>query len=234
MSNIAIILAGGNGTRVGFNCPKQFIEVCGKPIIFYTVKHFQDHSQIDSIVLVCIDTYKSILNEIIIKEGFTKVVGVVSGGENFLKSVLSGVSALTSFAKGEDNILIHYGASPFVDAEIITDAIRVCTDKGNACPAMPLISLSAAYQYEDSTNRQLSREEVVCLNSPQAIKYANLLDILSRGKDLGLLEFVDPHITSLMLALGERIYYSLDKTSNIKITTIDDVKLFDTWCKNNN
>lgn len=229
MLNIAIILAGGSGTRLGSEIPKQFIEVCGRPIILHTINCFEKHPAIDSIVVVCKSDYYNNLESLLVENSLSKVEKIVPGGKTFLESVINGVEGLSSIAHADDNILIHYGASPFVDSDIIDDAIRVCNNNGNACPAMPLIPLSGGSDLPDSTNRKLLRDNVICFNSPQAIKYLALIELLKRGKEAKILESIDPHTTSLMLELGERIYFSMDKSTNIKITTKDDIRLFEAW-----
>ena len=85
--NIAIILAGGIGSRVGAETPKQFIEVLGKPIIAYTIEKFQNHREIDAIEVVCLDAYKEKCIELCSK--YTKVKWIVSGGKDFQHSVLN-------------------------------------------------------------------------------------------------------------------------------------------------
>ena len=229
--NIALILAGGVGSRVGANCPKQFIEVSNRPIIAYTIDKFEANDDIDMIVLVCVDGYISKLSKLVEKEKFLKVAKIVVGGETFQDSVINGIDCLSELAKDDDIVLIHYGASPFVDNEIISDAIRVCTEKGNASPAREMIPLSAHVDLSDSTAKELSRDKIICLNSPQALRYGYVCKLYKKAIEEDLIDDIDPHTTSLMLALGERIYYSLDKTTNIKITTKEDVELFRAWIK---
>lgn len=227
--NIALILAGGIGSRVGSVLPKQFIEVQGRPILAYTIDKFENHEEVDAILVVCIESYLEEMASLIKYEKFSKVIDVVCGGETFQYSVINGIEGLRAIANASDNILIHYGASPFVDNEIISDAIKVCNMYGNASPASKLIPLSAHSDLPHSTNRVLDRGDVVCLNAPQVLRFDYLCDLYERAKRDDVLSVVDPHTTSLMLAFGERIYYSLDKTTNIKITTMDDVRLFDAW-----
>lgn len=128
----AIILAGGVGSRVGADRPKQFIEVQGKPILAYTIERFQNHAEIDSIAVVCLPAYMDYMEELKEKYGFSKVWWIVKGGETFQASVLNGVTFLEGKIDDDDIVLTHFGASPFVEADIISDAIRVCKEKGNA------------------------------------------------------------------------------------------------------
>ena len=134
-----IILAGGVGNRLGAKIPKQFVEVCGKPIISYTMDCFQNHPQIDAIELVCVDGFQNILQQIVDKNNISKVIQIVKGGTEYERSIMNGVKGLSGIAKPNDVVMIHWAASPFVTEDIITDNIRICKEKGNA--------ISASYSY---------------------------------------------------------------------------------------
>ena len=94
MSNIAIILAGGVGSRVGADIPKQFIEILGKPIISYTIEAFQNNENIDGIEVVCHKDYIDYLKKIVIEYGFDKVKWITPGGNDFQHSVMNGIGNL--------------------------------------------------------------------------------------------------------------------------------------------
>ena len=130
--NIAIILAGGVGNRVGADIPKQFIEVLGKPILAYTIEIFQQHPEIDAIEVVCIDSYIKDIGVMKSQYNFSKLIWVTKGGENFQKSVLNGIKYLKNKISENDIVLVHFGVSPFISEDIISDVIRVCKEKGNA------------------------------------------------------------------------------------------------------
>ena len=132
--NYVIIIAGGVGSRLGAKVPKQFVEVLGKPIIAYTMEHFQNHPEIDGIELVCVDGYQDHLRGIADKYGITKVIKIVKGGSEYERSIMNGVAGLEGIAKPDDVVMIHWAASPFLREEIITDNIRVCKEKGRLCP----------------------------------------------------------------------------------------------------
>ena len=227
--NIAIILAGGVGSRVGANIPKQFIEVLGREVLAYTIECFEKHPQIDAIEVVCRDGFQERIHSIIERDGIKKVRWVVEGGETFQDSVINGLNGLREDVSDDDQILIHYGASPFVSEDIIDDAIRVCSEKGNASPAQKQVYLTAKLNEDSYTTEFIDRDEVMCLNSPQALKFGYACWLYDEGRRLGVLDKVDPHTTSLMLEMGEPIYFSKDRTSNIKITTKDDLQLFKGW-----
>lgn len=227
--NIAIILAGGVGSRVGADIPKQFIKVLGREVLSYTMERFDQHPEIDAIEVVCRRGYEAELAAIIQRDGIQKVKWVAEGGETFQDSVISGIENLKGKIGEDDQILIHYGASPFVSDDIISDAIRVCVEKGNASPAHSQVYLAAARNDGVSTTEFVDRDQVMCLNSPQAIRFGYACWLYEEGARRGLLETVEPHTTSLMLEMDEPIYFSKNSTSNIKITTKDDLRLFKGW-----
>lgn len=227
--NIAIILAGGLGTRIGAEVPKQFIDILGRPVLSYTIEAFQKHPEVDAIEVVCRKGFESRLEQICDEGGFDKVRWTAPGGSTFQESVMSGIRELDGKISDDDQILIHYGASPFVSAEIISDAIRVCGLHGNASPAHSQVYLAATLGDGSGTSEFLDRDKIMCLNSPQAIRFGYAKWIYEEGARRGLLETVEPHTTSLMFALGQRIWFSKGSTANIKITTRDDLRLFKGW-----
>ncbi len=225
--NIAVILAGGKGTRVGSEIPKQFIKVYGKPILVYTIEIFQQHSEIDAIEIVCIEQYMDYMKEIIKEYKLTKVKWVVQGGKDFQHSVLNGVANLKQECREEDTVLIHFGASPFVKDYIISDAIRVCAKRGNAISTTPFYLLSGIKEDNVKSTKWIDRDTVACMNSPHAFKYGVIKRIYEEAEERGIIEQVEPHTTTLMYMLEKPIYFSKGSQSNIKITTKEDIELFE-------
>lgn len=223
--NYVVIIAGGVGSRLGASVPKQFIEVLGKPVIAYTLDHFQNHPEIDAIELVCVDGFQDRLNDIIVRYGFTKVIKVVTGGSEYERSIMNGIKGLKSIAKPDDVVMIHWSASPFLTNDIISDNIRVCKEKGNA--------ISASYSYllygtndGDCSRRAINRDSFMTLSAPQSFLYRTIVDIYRQVEEKKLLEFIEPHTTAIMSELGIPIYFSKGSHSNIKITTKEDLDLF--------
>lgn len=224
--NIGIILAGGVGSRVGANRPKQFIMVEGKPVIAYTIEAYQEHSEIDAIEVVCHKDYKEYLKELVLQHKYNKVRWIAPGGKDFQESVMNGLNSLKKVVKDDDIVAIHYGASPFVSQEIITDNLRVCKEKGNATSACQSYLLTGSNDGKQ-TNNWLNRDNILLLNCPHSFKYGYIQDVYKRAKEQGLLEKIEPHTTSLLYALGDPIYVSKGNQTNIKITTKEDLDLFE-------
>ena len=232
--NIAVILAGGVGSRVGADRPKQFIEVLGKPILAYTIDVFQNHPEIDAIEVVCHKSWKDYLNAMIKQYSLNKVKWIADGGETFQKSVLNGINYLNDKISREDIVLVHFGASPFIKEDIITDCIRVCKEKGNAISTIDYFLLSGKKNINKSvedpnnyTDTYIDRDTVACMNSPHAFNYGFIKDLYDEAIDSGVINEVEPHTTTLMYKLGKRIYFAKGSQTNIKITKKEDLDLFE-------
>ena len=232
--NVAVILAGGVGNRLGADIPKQFIEVCGKPVLAYTIETFEKHPEIDTILVVCIKSYMDYMWEMKDKYNLSKVKWVAEGGDTFQASVLNGVKFLEDKIDREDIILVHFGVSPFVSDEIISDCIRVCGEKGNAISTTDYYVLSGkkvtTASVEDPSNysdEYIDRETIAMMNSPHGFKYCFISDFYKEAIETGMIDKVEPHTTTLMYAMGKRIYFSLGSQNNIKITKKEDLDLFE-------
>lgn len=137
MANIAIIIAGGVGKRMGQKIPKQFININDKPVLVYTLESFQRHPQIDAIELVCLDGWQNVAEAYAKQYGITKLKWIVTGGETGQESIRNGVFNLEGKAAKDDIILVHDGVRPLIDNEVISDVIVKCQQYGNAVTSMP-------------------------------------------------------------------------------------------------
>jgi 2-C-methyl-D-erythritol 4-phosphate cytidylyltransferase len=218
-------MAGGVGNRVGAGIPKQFVEVLGKPVIAYTLQRLPPCSEIDHIVLSCVDGYQAILQKIADDNGISKVLKIVTGGRDYEHSIINGVKGLEGVAKDEDVVMIHWAASPFVSDEILKDNIRVCREKGNAMSACNAFVLYGQNN-GDHADGILDRDTFKCLSAPQSFLYKNIVDFYRQVESQHLFDTVEAHTTSLMAALRWPIFFSKGDQTNIKITTKEDLLLF--------
>lgn len=222
----AIILAGGVGSRVGVGRPKQFVEVLDKPVLAYTIEIFEKHPEVDAIEVVCHKSWKDYLDDMIEKYGYKKVKWVADGGETFQDSVMSGVNNLRDKISGDNYVLIQYGAAPFTSEKIVTDVIRVMRDKGSSVTATPCYQLMGSMDGETS-NTWVDRDKYTQIACPYGFKYSYLLDVYKRAEEKGLIEVIEPHTTSLMYALGDKLNLAYGDQTNIKITTKEDLEMFE-------
>ena len=153
--NTVIILAGGNGTRVGAARPKQFIEVLGRPVLAYTCDIFQKNKNIDAIEIVCHHEWIDYCWDMVHKYGFSKVKWIVLGGETFPDSVMNGVKYLEKLLDSEtslnDNIFIQYGGAPFTSQKIVDAVVKMTVERGSAVTGTPCYQL-LSMRDSDSTS----------------------------------------------------------------------------------
>ncbi len=232
--NVAVILAGGIGRRLGANIPKQFIEVLGKPVLAYTIEAFESHPAIDAVLVVCVKNYLDYIWEIKNKYGFTKLKWVTEGGATFQKSVQNGIKYLEDKICWDDIVLVHFGASPFITGDIISDAIRVCKEKGNAISTTDYYLLSGKKKSTASvtdpdnySEEYIERETIAIMNTPHAFIYGFIAELYKEAVETGIIDTVEPHTTTLMYAMGKKIFFSYGTQNNIKITRSEDLDLFE-------
>lgn len=223
----AIILAGGVGSRVGAGRPKQFVEILGKPVLAYTVEIFQNNPNIDAIEIVCHKSWKDYLDEMISKFSLSKVLWIADGGDTFQESVMNGVNNLQNKIGDNDYVLIQYGAAPFTSDKIVNDVIRVMKEKGSAVTATPCFQLLGSNDENGTSKTWIDRDKCIQIACPYGFKFSYLKDIYKRAKEKGLIDKIEPHTTSLMYALGDVIYQAYGDQTNIKITTKEDLSLFE-------
>lgn len=224
--NYLLLMAGGIGNRVGAGIPKQFIEVLGKPVIAYTMRVFQDHPEIDGIELVCVKGYEDSLHKIAKDAGITKLIKIVEGGKDYEHSIMNGVKGFEGIAKPDDVIQIHWAASPFVSPEIISDNIRVCKEKGNAISACKAFVLYGKNN-GDHADEVIDRDTFMSLSAPHAFLYENIVELYRLAKEKKIFDYIEPHTTNIMAELKIPIYFSQGNQTNIKITTKEDLLLFE-------
>lgn len=196
-------------------------------VIVYTIEAFQKHEDIDAIEVVCVKSHIDYMKELVDTYGLSKVKWITEGGADFQGSVLNGINNLQDKCSEDDIVLVHFGASPFVEGDIIADAVRVCKIKGNAISTTPFYLLSGVKDDDEKTTKWIDRDTIACMNSPHAFRYGYIRDIYKRAVETGVIKEVEPHTTTLMYKMGETIYFSKGSQSNIKITTKEDLDLFE-------
>jgi 2-C-methyl-D-erythritol 4-phosphate cytidylyltransferase len=231
MSTIAILIAGGSGSRMGQDIPKQFINVYDKPVLLYTLEGFQKHPMIDAIEVVCLDGWHDILRAYAKQFGITKLQWIVSGGSTGQESIRNGVYHLEGIAKPDDIIIIHDGIRPLVDETVLTDVIRKAQQYGNAVTAMPYNEQIFVADDEISTVKYIPRETLRRVATPQGYRF-DLLDEKyheAYEKEIGI--YGSSYANTMMVELGVRLYFAAGSDKNIKLTTKDDLEMFKAYLK---
>lgn len=228
----AIILAGGVGSRVGAGRPKQFVEILGKPVLAYTIEIFENHPDVDAIEVVCHKSWKDyLIDDIIKKYNYKKIKWVTDGGATFQDSCMNGVNNLKDKIKEDDYVLVQYGAAPFTSEKIVSDVIRVMKEKGSAVTATPCYQLLGSNDSNGESKTWVDRDKYIQIACPYGFRYGYLIDIYKRAEENGFLQTIEPHTTSLMYALGEVVYQAYGDQTNIKITTKEDLDMFEGYIR---
>ena len=222
--NIALILAGGHGNRTAQDIPKQFMNVYEKPLIIYTLENFERHPEIDGILVVCLDGWHEVLKAYARQYGISKLKWVVDGGDDGQESTKKGVEALKDVCGTEDIILVHDAIRPFITPDVITDAITKCKQKGSGLSAVRCQETIVRTDDGKSGVEGIARQEIMRVQTPQAYKYGKARWAYEEADRRGIRGEV--YINTLMLYLGERVYFSKGTDKNVKITTIEDLEVF--------
>ncbi|MCR4668990.1 MAG: 2-C-methyl-D-erythritol 4-phosphate cytidylyltransferase [Clostridia bacterium] len=224
--NAALIIAGGSGKRMGHDIPKQFIKIEGKPIIIYTLEAFEQHPGIDAIEVVCLDGWQEILLAYAEKFGISKLKWLVTGGSFAQESIKNGVFGLRDKLSDDDIVIVHDGIRPMVDDDVLTDVIVKCGQYGNAVTSLPYNEQIFVKQDEETTRKYIPRDTLRRVQTPQAYRYGLLYDSYKRAfeEKIGISE--SSYTNTMMVDLGETLYFAAGSDKNIKLTTQDDLELF--------
>lgn len=223
---IAIILAGGSGTRMGATAPKQFLRVNGKPIIAYTLEAFATHEEVDGIVVVCRKDRIAELNEIIAEFGIRGVKKIAPEGASRQQSSFIGLNAAKEVGAADDSVvLIHDAVRPLVSHRIITECIKTAGEYGAANTVIPATDtiIKSGGEFADEV---LNRNELFHVQTPQAFRFGLIYgaheDFL---KDGGVSDATDD--CQMIMKTGGRVALVTGEKSNFKITTPEDLLLFE-------
>ena len=222
--NHALIFAGGTGRRMNTaDKPKQFLELHGKPIIIYTIEHFEKHPKIDNILVVCLKNYIDELWWLLDKYAIKKVSKIVPGGDGGDISIYNGLQALESMCKDDDIVLIHDGVRPLINSRLINDNIDSVEKYGNSISIEPVIESIVHVSSKDKSVSIPPRSEMFSVKAPQAFRYSDIWDLYKRAYKDGIRTVDSAHLCSIY---GVEMHFVKSTPSNIKITMPQDYYLF--------
>lgn len=220
----ALIFAGGAGRRMNSRSkPKQFLEMHGKPIIIYTLEHFEYCEAVQSIVIVCIEGWIRELEGLLKRYGITKVRKIVPGGETGHDSIYLGLEAMRSFSEDDDIVLIHDGVRPLINQELIVENIEAVKKYGSAItcePARESIVVSA--DGENIIDVPL-RAQMYTAKAPQSFLYSEILHLYRESNRDGRKSIDPSHLCSLY---HKPMHLVPSTKNNIKITEPADFYIY--------
>lgn len=235
MSNIAIIIAGGVGKRMGQSIPKQFININDKPVLVYTLESFQKHPQIDAIELVCLDGWRNVARAYAEQYGISKLKWIVTGGESGQESIRNGVYNLEGKVADDDVILIHDGVRPLLNSEVISDVIVKCQKYGNAVTSMPYNEQIFVIDPDDetTTEKYIPRETLRRVSTPQAYNFALLDEKYHEAFEKKVGIYGSSYTNTMMVDLGVKLHFAAGSDMNIKLTTPENLDFFKAYLNTN-
>ena len=229
---VAIIIAGGVGSRMGKDIPKQFIEVRNKPVLAYTLESFEKHPLIDAIEVVCIEGWEDDVWKYKEKYGISKLRWMVKGGNSGQESIKNGVYNLEGKCDDDDIIIIHDGIRPLVDSTVVDDIIAKCKVYGNGVTSMPYNEQIFLVDDEISTIKYIPRETLRRVATPQAYKFKLLDEKYHEAFEKKIGIYGSSYTNTMMVELGERLYFAKGSDRNIKLTTPGDLEIFEAMLDN--
>lgn len=223
--NVVIITAGGKGTRMHQEVPKQFMPIKNKPLIIYTLEAFQNHPNIDAILVSCLQGWEQIMEAYIKQYNITKVKWIINGADSSQASIYLAIQELKKYCSLDDTILIHDGNRPLISQDIISDSIVTCNQHGGAIAAIPCIEVVVKTTDHLTSNEFFDRNDLRRTQTPHAYPLGKLLWAHEEAVKNGIQNTVAT--CDLMLRLGETIHFSIGSEKNMKITTPVDIEIFE-------
>ena len=222
---IALLTAAGVGSRMGLDIPKQFYHVENKPLIIYTLEAFEKHPSIDEIVCVTLPNWMDVLKAYAAQYKITKLRHIIPGGATGQESIYNGLKEIRKNLNEDDaTVMIHDGNRCLVSSEIISNSLAVYKQHGSAVTAIPCVE--AVFLSEDglSSDVTIPREQLYRTQTPHTYNLSKLLWAHEEAEKRGIRNTAAS--CTLMQMLGETVYFSRGSEKNMKITTAEDLDLF--------
>lgn len=224
--NIALVLSGGTGSRLGAAIPKQYLSVCGEMILTTTLRRIYSHPQIHAVQIAAGSDWQ---NEICIEKETLpferkKFRGFSLPGETRQLSILNGLRDISAYAEEEDIVLIHDAARPLVSPQLISDCVKEVQGHDGVMPALPMSDTVYLSRDGKQVTELLKREQVVAGQAPEAFrlgKYLKANEALLPERIYSIKGSTEPAILA-----GMDIAIIPGDPGNFKITTKEDLKRY--------
>ena len=228
---VSLIIAGGVGSRMGADIPKQFVQVNGKPVLLYTLEAFERHPMVDAIEVVCIDGWQDAVWAYARQYGIQKLKWMVTGGATGQESIRNGVFALEDKCAPDDVVVIHDGIRPLVEPAVLDDVIGKARQYGNGVTSMPYNEQIFLIDQDDptTTSKYIPRETLRRVATPQAYRF-DLLDGAYHEafeKKIGI--YGSSYTNTMMVELGHKLHFAAGSDKNLKLTTPGDLEIFQAY-----
>lgn len=220
--NIGVIFAGGIGQRMKTTKrPKQFLEMHKKPIIIYTLEHFENHPDIDAVAIACVEEWIPYMQELVEKFRITKVRKIVPGGETGQMSIFNGLMAAKEIAGDEKSVvLIHDGVRPLINEKVISDNIASVKSNGSSITSAIVKETIMVVKDDNSIDYVPDRAHSRVAKAPQSFWLDDILAVHHKAQEDKIYDFIDS--CTMMKYYGHTLFLIDGPYENIKITTPDD------------
>lgn len=223
--NIAVIIAGGSGNRMGQDIPKQFMHVDGCPIIIHTMQCFQKHPDIDAIAVVCLKGWDTVLQAYANQFCITKLKWIFPGGDSGMESIHNGIYGLKEAGcDGEDLVLIHDSVRPLLSQDIISSNIAVCKAYGYAITGIKCREAILESIDGFASTTSIPRDMLIRTQTPQTFRLDNIIAVHEEAKAKGITNSV-ASCTLIAEVGGREMHIVPGSEKNIKITTVEDLEI---------
>ena len=229
MANYLVLLAGGTGSRMGSNMPKQFLIVDDKPVVVHTILNFQRNKNIDGIIIICIKEWIIYMQRLVSEYNLNKVKWIIEGGLTGHDSTRNGIFFLRDKISKDDFVIIHDAVRPILPQIAINNMLEVAYENGNASLAIPCYETAICTDDKKSGIKYIDRNSFMRVQTPQAYKFDMILSLYERAEQENIHDFVYADI--VLIHYGQRVFFSKGFTNNIKITKKEDIALCEALMK---
>ncbi len=231
MRNVAIVIAAGQDTIGSENVPKPFVNVFDKPVLMYTLEVFENNPQVEFIELVCLDGWSEIAKAYAKQFNISKLKNVIIGGKTIQESIFNGLRALEGELDRDDIVIIHDGIRPMIETAVLTDVIKVASEKGNGISSMPnneqVFVVNCANP--NVTTQFIPRETIRRVTTPQAYHYGELLELYKYGFENQVGIYGPYYADTLYVDMGKELFFAAGSNKNIKINSEEEIHIFEAY-----
>lgn len=222
--NTALILAGGLDPRFKMEVPKQFVNVFNRPIITYTLEIFQNHPEIDEIIVTCLDGWQEMVKVYGKQFNIFKLTHIISGGRDAQESTYKGLQIMQERMGRGDIIVVHDAIRPMVSDELISSSIKMCKKKGMGVAAVYTMDTIMRSENGREGKESINRYDVMRVQTPQAFDFDYLWALHNEALQEKCIGAWDN--STMVTRMGQKVYFSEGSELNLKINTVEDVEMF--------
>lgn len=228
MKNIAVILAGGIGARLGINKPKQFLKVAGKTVLEHTVDIFQKDNNIDEIAIVMHENYLADVEAMVLSNKWTKAKKILNGGSERYESSLSAIKAYAGADADNINLIFHDSVRPLISHRIISDVVKALATYDAVDVAVPAVDTIIKLQNDQPLIAAIPQRKLLNRGqTPQGFRYRTIAKAYEIALEDSSFAATDDCGIVLKYLPDTKVYVVPGEERNVKLTYPEDIYLLD-------